>query len=341
MAGEVKYWLNGIFFKDYGVRVSSSPGLYDSLKRKTIQQYNWAEYHGISLDLKKPHYEARTFELKCFIDSSNWKEMFNRFNTAIRDQFYKSGTQRLEIEPYGNSKLAYEVYVQDSIEVEKTFKDGRMIGVFTIKMIEPNPIKKILKTSLDEFALSYEIDSETEIFLGDGTKLIGRGDVSFTKRYSEPSYQGSGITLIQTSSVNETFYEAYTIPEKENIYEFSVTAKLTASKDIVLYVIGRTVSGSYEAVAVSKVHQGITGKNRVSVVEQVNFEDYGKFIFKVLDDAGAEIPGITFENPRIETAEILGEWRDVTGKEKIIIIAGNIEDMKNLQTPAEIIWDKI
>ncbi len=69
--------------------------------------------------------------------------------------------------------------------------------------------------------------------------------------------------------------------------------------------------------------------------------EYGKFIYKVLDSEGNEIPGILYSNPRIETAEVLGEWQNMLGKEKIIIIAGNIEDMKNLQTPAEIIWEKI
>jgi len=60
-----------------------------------------------------------------------------------------------------------------------------------------------------------------------------------------------------------------------------------------------------------------------------------------LDSDGNEIPGIVYDNPRIETAEVVGEWQNMLGKEKIIIIAGNIEDMKNLQTPAEIIWEKI
>ncbi|KPE51268.1 hypothetical protein [Chryseobacterium indologenes] len=338
---DIKVELNGIDFKDFDVRVSKYSNLIGELERKDVVQYDWAEYHGISPNLRKPKFKERKIELECFIRGENWEDLFQKFRTFIIGEFSKPGTQRLHIMPFDFKTLAYEVFVKDEIIPEKVFHDGEMYATFTIKMIEPNPIKKILKTTLDEFTLSYEIDSETEIFLGDGTKLIGRGDVSFTKRYSEPSYQGSGITLIQNSTINDTFYEAYTIPDKESIYEFSVTAKLTAPKNIILYVIGRTVSGNYEVVAISKVHQGIAGKNRVSVVHAVNFSDYGKFIFKILDDTGAEIPGITFENPRIETAEILGEWRDMLGKEKIIIIAGNIEDMKNLQSPAETLWDKI
>ncbi|NML70025.1 hypothetical protein HHL23_09450 [Chryseobacterium sp. RP-3-3] len=338
---EVKVSLNGKNFKDFEVYVSEYNNLVGKLERKDITTYDWAEYHGSSPDLRKPKFKERQLELKCFIRGDNWESLFGNFKDFIIEEFSKPGTQRLHIKPFGGKTLAYEVYVKDEIIPEKTFRNGEMFGVFSVKMIEPNPIKKVLRTMLDQFSLSYEIDSETEIFMGDGTKQIGRGNVSFTKTYSQPSYQGSGISLIAASGVNNTYYEAYTIPTENNIYEFSVTAILTSPKNIVLYVIGRTASGTYEAIAVSAIYNGKTGKNTLSVIEQLNFNDYGKFIFKVLDSAGNEVPGITFENPRIETAEVLGEWQDMTGKEKIIIIAGNIEDLKSLDTPAEVLWNKI
>lgn len=338
---EVKYSINGKYFKDFGVYVSESIGLVGLLERKSITNYDWAEYHGSSPDLRKPKFKDREIELKCFIRGENWETLFTAFRDFVIAEFTKKGTQRLHIEPLEYKTLPYEVYLKDEVKPEKTFSNGEMFATFSLKLIEPNPIKKVLRTMLDQFTLSYEIDSETEIFMGDGTKLIGRGNVNFTKTYSQPSYQGSGISLIATSGVNDTYYEAYTIPAGNNIYEFSLTAVLTSPKNIVLYVIGRTNTGTYEAVAVSSIYNGKTGKNTLSVVEQLDFNNYGKFIFKVLDTDGNEVPGITFENPRIETAEVLGEWQDMTGKEKIIIIAGNIEDLKNLQTPAEILWDKI
>jgi len=338
---EVKYSINGKNFKDFGVYVSESSGLVGLLERKSITTYEWAEYHGSSVDLRTPKYKDREIELKCFIRGENWESLFTAFRDFIIGEFSKPGTQRLHIEPLNYKTLPYEVYLKDEVKPEKTFSDGEMFATFSLKLIEPNPIKKVLRTMLDQFSLSYEIDSETEIFMGDGTKIIGRGNVSFTKYYSQPSYQGSGISLISTSGVNNTFYEAYTIPAEDNIYQFSVTAMLTSPKNIIFYVIGRRLSGVYEAIAVSTIYEGKIGANTVSVVEQLNMNDYGKFIFKVLDSDGNEVPGITFESPRIETAEVLGEWQDMTGKEKIIIIAGNIEDLKNLQTPAEILWDKI
>lgn len=339
--GEVKVSLNGINFKDFDVRVSEYNNLIGLLERKDVTQYEWAEYHGISPSLKNPKFKERVLELKCFTRGENWEDLFGKFKDFVILEFSKAGTQRLHITPFNHKPLAYEVYIKEEVKVEKTFSEGEMFGVFTLKMIEPNPIKKVLKTSLDEFSLSYEIDSETEIFFGDGTKQIARGNVNMIKRYSEPSYQGSGISLIEQSGINNTYFEVYTIPSTANTYQFSVTAKLLSAKDLSLYVIGRNVIGLYELVAAGSIFNGIVGKNTISAIQTVNFNDYGKFIYKVLDNDGNEVPGITFENPRIETAEVLGEWRDMTGKEKIIIIAGNIDDVKNLQTPAETIWNKI
>jgi hypothetical protein len=338
---EVKYSLNGYLFEDFGVFVSDSPGITDGLERKPVISYDWADYHGIAPDLRKPKYKERKFTLKCFIEAENWEELFNNFMAFVIREFSKPGTQRMHIEPFGFKTLPYEVFLQDDIKLEKKFRQGRMVGTFDLVLIEPNPIKRVLKTTLDTFKLSYEIDSETEIFFGDGTKQTGRGNVSLTKDYSAPSYENSGLSIVSTSGVNDQYFEVYAVPDKSNVYQFSVEVTLQSPKNIKMYVIGRNLDNTYEAVAVSAIYYGITGKNTVSVVQEVNMPDYGKFIYKVLDSAGNEIPGIAYSNPRIETAEVVGEWQNMLGKEKIIIIAGNIEDMKNLQTPAEIIWEKI
>ena len=188
---EVKYSLNGKSFKDFGVYVSESIGLVGLLESKNVTQYDWAEYHGIAPDLRKPKFKERTIELKCFIRGNNWEELFNSFMMFVIKEFSKPGTQRLHVEPFGFKTLPYEVYIKDEVKPEKQFSDGEMFATFSLKFIEPNPIKRVLKTSLDTFKLSYEIDSETEIFFGDGTKQTGRGNVSLTKDYSAPSYENS------------------------------------------------------------------------------------------------------------------------------------------------------
>ena len=338
---EVNYSLNGNVFRDFGVYVSESTNLVGLLEKKQINQYDWAEYHGISIDLQNIRFKEREIELKCFIRGENWEILFSNFRDMIIDQFSKKGTQRLVIDPMGFKKLAYEVYMKDDVKLEKTFRKGVMYAEFTLRMIEPNPIKKILKTSLDSFRLKYSSPSETEIFPGDGTKIIGRGDVDFVFDYTSPNYQSSGVSLVQGSALNSEYYEVYTVPSQTYVYQFSVDVKLVSPKNIKLYVIGRKPDNTYELINNSGVIEGVTGLNPIRVTKELNMESYSKFFFKVLDSTGNEISGITYSNPKIETAEILGYWQDMTGKEKIIIIAGNIDDVTIVQTPADVVWDKI
>ena len=151
--GEVRYSINGKYFKDYNVFISSSDGIGDGLKRKKVNTYDWAEYNGLSVDLSSPKFEAREITLKGFVIGSNWDEMMENFNTVLYE-FQKPGTQRLLIEPFGMKPLPYEVYMEDSSPLEKTFKDGKMVGIFTLKLIEPNPIKKVLYLTENTLNLS-------------------------------------------------------------------------------------------------------------------------------------------------------------------------------------------
>lgn len=178
--GEVKYSINGKYFKDYGIYVSSSLGLLDALKRKPIKTYNWQEYHGESLDLSNPKFEAREIVLNCFVKGNNYQEMFENFRNVVLSEFQKSGTQRLLVEPFGYKALPYEVYMIDEVKIIKEFSESTSIGVFSIKLIEPNPIKKVLFLSGTSLNLSYNSSKETEIFYGNGTKDIVKTNASFS-----------------------------------------------------------------------------------------------------------------------------------------------------------------
>ena len=178
--GEVRYSINGKYFKDYGVYISSSDGLFDALKRKKVNTYDWAEYHGSSLDLSSPKFEQREITLKGFVVGDNWVSMKFRFDTII-SELQKAGTQRLLIEPFGLKPLPYEVYMEDSSELQKTFSDGKMVGIFTLKLIEPNPIKKVLRVNGNMLHLSYNSKFETEISYGNGEKDIAYSNASLSK----------------------------------------------------------------------------------------------------------------------------------------------------------------
>lgn len=66
---EVKYLLNGKYFRDHKVFVSSSDGLFDELKPKKVDSYDWPEYNGQTIDISiKPIFEAREFELEGWVE---------------------------------------------------------------------------------------------------------------------------------------------------------------------------------------------------------------------------------------------------------------------------------
>lgn len=337
---ELKWAINGRYFSEFGIHVSESKGLLDKLKPKERSSYNWAEYHGSQISLDAPKYESRQIELTCWLKADNVDQLTENFNSFLQ-AFDRAYTQRFSLEPFDKKPYAFEVVLNNNVELQKELRNETMFGSFTLILLEPNPIKKILKTSLDKLRLSYNCSSETDIFLGDGTRQIGRGDVNFIIDYSTPTYQSSGITLVERSGGNNEYFETYSDLVLSETYMFSVDVTIPSPKNLILYVIGRKLDNSYEVFAISNTYECSAGLNNISLIKTPSTLDYGKFIFKVLDTQGLEVPNLTYSNPRIETTEVLGEWKDMTGKEKIIIIAGNIEDVKNLSTPAEILWDKI
>lgn len=177
---EVRYSVNGKYFKDFEIYISESDGLFDALKRKPVNTYDWAEYHGSTPDLSNPKFEAREISLKGFVVGDNWVSMKFRFDTIV-SELQKAGTQRLLIEPFGLKPLPYEVYVEDEVKLEKVFRDGKMVGVFSLKLIEPNPVKKVLRVNGNMLQLSYDSEFETEISYGNGEKDIAYSNASLSK----------------------------------------------------------------------------------------------------------------------------------------------------------------
>lgn len=178
---EVRYSVNGKFFKDFGIYVSDSDGLLGALKRKKVNTYEWAEHHGSAPDLSAPRFEQREITLKCFVVGDNWVLMKSNFD-AIISEFHKPATQRLLIEPFGLKVLPYEVCMIDEVSLFKTFKERKTVGLFTIKLIEPNPLKIVLQYAGTSLNLAYNSPYETEIFYGTGLKEVGKGNVSITAK---------------------------------------------------------------------------------------------------------------------------------------------------------------
>lgn len=148
----VEYSINGRSFREYKVFVKESKGLLDKLKPKTRKSYDWAEQHGREVDLSAPRYEEREIELKCWIEGEGWQEMKRNFD-ALLYEFDRGGVVRLLVEFGG--ELVYDVYLSDGVELEKSFREGNIVGLFTLKMKEPKPVKKVLKLTGNNLELSF------------------------------------------------------------------------------------------------------------------------------------------------------------------------------------------
>jgi hypothetical protein len=97
--GEVNHFINGKKFRDYGVYISQSDGLFDILKIKNLTKFDWKEYHGHSINLDVKKTEARTISLKGFVVGNDWLDMRNKFYSLF-SELDKKGTQRYMIEPF-------------------------------------------------------------------------------------------------------------------------------------------------------------------------------------------------------------------------------------------------
>lgn len=138
------YLLDGVDFKEYGVYVSGSDGIMNRPKLKSPATLNWDNYHGESVDLMHKFYESREITLSCFIKAESKMDFIKKI-TSFEQLFDKKGTNRLVIDVHPVKPLIYEVYCKDAIEVSKEWSEELMVGTFKLKLVEPEPVKRVLK----------------------------------------------------------------------------------------------------------------------------------------------------------------------------------------------------
>lgn len=209
---DVEYYIDGRNFKDFGVNVSASSGLIGMLKRKEALTVDWDNYHGKVVDKKRPRYEERTITLECFIEASG-KSSFIEWVNLFMGQFDKDGDARLKIEYDGKSKpLVYEVYCPDAVDVSKKWNNDLMVGTFKLKLIECEPVKKVLRhiggTANTKAQIKVTSSKLLNIYWGDGTH----------------TFDVSGKTTVEHTYVDPDIYDIVITGVIEDIEEFSTNA---------------------------------------------------------------------------------------------------------------------
>lgn len=121
---QLKYYLDGKNFRDFGIRVESSTGVLDLPKLKTPASVDWADYHGKVIDLSEKRYQEREITLNCWLKASGKMDFVERVNT-LYDRFRQDGTQRLMISIHPTKPLVYEVYCEDGVAPSKRWHDDK------------------------------------------------------------------------------------------------------------------------------------------------------------------------------------------------------------------------
>lgn len=185
------YTLDGVDLREYGIFVAASEGILNRPKLKNLTRISWDNYHGEDVDLSHKYYETREITLSCFIKAQTKNDFIVQMS-RFEQLFDKRGLHRLMIDVHPIKPLIYEVYCKDEISVSKKWNDELMVGTFKLKLIEPQPMKRVLKhIRISEATKTCSINISTHklvnIFWGDGEvdEDISGSDITVSHNYKE------------------------------------------------------------------------------------------------------------------------------------------------------------
>lgn len=169
---QLEYFLGGVSFNDLDLYVESSTGVLDLPKLKTPTSVDWADYHGEVIDLSEKRYQAREITLNCWLRAKGKMDFTERVN-RVYDILRQDGTQRLMISIHPTKPLVYEVYCEDGVAPSKRWHDDKMIGTFSLKLKEPDPVKRVIRHqrmnyATSELKIELKSDKMITIYWGDG-----------------------------------------------------------------------------------------------------------------------------------------------------------------------------
>jgi hypothetical protein len=194
----VNFTVANINFKDFGVVVEKMDGVFNMPERKDPLTLNWDDYHGEVVDLIKPVFGVRQIELRCWIKGNSKDDFVSKW-FDFKSHFEQSGPVRLKIEA-GTKPLLFEVYHKEQLDLEKEkWRDGVNFGRFTLKLREPEPVKRVLKVNGSSCTISLTSQKLVSIYWGDGTRTM---NVYGTQTVSH-NYPASGEYFVIVAGVIE------------------------------------------------------------------------------------------------------------------------------------------
>jgi hypothetical protein len=201
---QLAYSIDGTDFKAWDIYVSESNGLLDRPKMKAPVSVDWPDYHGEIVDLENKILQPREITLNCFMKANGKVDFVTKLNDFL-DVFSRPNTQRLMVDIHPTKPLLYEVYNENGVAINKRWNDDLMVGTFTLKLKEPDPVKRIVRhqrLSNDTKTLTITLTSKkaVTIFWGDGTQT---NDVYGTDVTASHEYTTDGIFYAIVAGVIE------------------------------------------------------------------------------------------------------------------------------------------
>lgn len=171
---KLAYTINGIDLKDLRIFVEDARGLVGRPAMKAAKRYDWPDRHGIGVDLKNVRFEARKIELDCWFKAATKDDAIEKA-VIIKQMMSGNGLQRFMFQA-GSRYLPYEVYFPEEydFEIPLWVDGGGLSARFTMVMIEPQPVKRVLKfvrTSSGQSTVNIAMTTNRELFSvywGDG-----------------------------------------------------------------------------------------------------------------------------------------------------------------------------
>ena len=203
----ITYYINGVTFSSLGVGVSASRGIIDGLKLQEPKKTVWPDHHGEVVDLAAPRYQAREITLDCFIKAET-ATAFILAMQAFLAAFQKTGLQQLILEVNDGvvtrKPLIYMVYMESGVELTKKWSSVKMSGSFTLKLREPEPVKRVYSFTAATGALTASVAVTTtepvNIYWGDGSVTY---DVTTASGAVTHPYAAAGLNYIVITGVIE------------------------------------------------------------------------------------------------------------------------------------------
>lgn len=197
------YYINGVNFTTDGVYVSKSQGIIGGIKLRQPVRHEWPDYHGEVVDMAAPRYEARDITLECFMKATT-KETFLSGMQTFMARWMTGTMKRLMIVVDAAKPLVYDVYLTMGPDVDKKWNDATMVGTFSLKLREPEPVKRVYSFVAAAGALSVSVTvtstKAVTIYWGDGSVSY---DITTASGAQTHSYAAAGTYYISIAGVIE------------------------------------------------------------------------------------------------------------------------------------------